>query len=666
MARDLRDKLWWFDVVYPITVAVILFTSLTYIVYSGKSSSRLSLLAEQKLLQFSLVEGRGRQAEDPSAVIAVSGDATDVRLFGRAPGGIVPDVEIADYARVIEVLANAGVTTIFVHLDGEAHPADEIYFLPLIEALRHVKPVAKVYLAAPVSHIGRLPGEILKLASVIEDSTCDEPENVQSKCPYRPEWDDWVIPLIINAALKGPQPLDSTWLTTLLPSISPSFILNLPDPRSLNQLHFRDLLGASDGGFHVASGHAPPRFAFVGGDLSRTLSAADPYVKRFLRTVYDPKTVNVEVSGTPVHVFWAEMTSMLLDRAMVALPAPTYVVVATVGFCLMIILTMALFGGGAATGMFMVFMLTGPFVDAWAIKHASVYMPLFDCIYFGMSTFIFAGFARLSLTAFQRWRLDAQRRVHSRTADLKGNFISLLSHNLNTPVAKMQGMLALIAALPELKAEPSALAFIRKAEGHATKLEYAIRTILIASALEEGSLTPTPRSARALVDEFVRTHGAGLKKLGVRPLTRLPTAGRPGFESAFEPDGVMIPLSFDVKALIATFAAYAALFGAPGLDVDVVIEVRVEPEERGDDDDDEPPFGLGVRFITTAAGLDAEALAILTSPVPPKVRSLGASRFYLDLLAGLGRLTREVYHGSIIVHARNDIEVKFLAPRLHF
>src|SRR5690242_5070062 len=115
-----RLRLWWFDVVYPITVAVILFTSLTYIVFSGQRSSRLSLLAEQSLLELSLKEGRGRAPRAAGEVLAVSAVPLDVRRLGRAPLGIVPDVGIASYAKVVERLAEQGVKVIFVRIDGEA------------------------------------------------------------------------------------------------------------------------------------------------------------------------------------------------------------------------------------------------------------------------------------------------------------------------------------------------------------------------------------------------------------------------------------------------------------------------------------------------------------------------------------------------------------------
>lgn len=625
--KDLRERLWWFDVVYPITVAIILFSSLTYIVYSGRTSSRLSLLAEQSLLEFSLRNGRGRVPGAPEAVLAVSADPLDVRLLGRAPSGIVPDLSIAVYARIIETLADQGVKTIFVHLDAEAHPPDDVYFLPLVEALRRVKAQSKVYLVAPSTHHARLPAELLTLATILDDATCDEPEKIQTNCPYSPKWDDWVMPLLVSEMLGGVQPEDAPFLTQLLPSISPAYILNLSSAESLPLIHVREL-------FQQPLTRVP-RYAFVGGDQTHALSSSGGYVKRFTRTVYDPRKTNVEVAGTPFHIFWQQVAAMFLDHAMVHLPTQAYVLLATVAFCAVIVAAMGVFGGAAATGMFMVFMITGPFVNAWSLKHLFVYMPLFDCLYFGLSTFIFAGFARLSLTAFQRYRIDAQRRLHMRTADLKGNFISLLSHNLNTPVAKLSGMLGVLSGLPLAPQEDNTWRRgVQEAEGHAARLEFAIRSILIASALEEGSLTPTARTARALMDEWAKTHGASLRRLGVR--INLNEAPPPG-----DDDLLFVPLSFDIKALIASLAAYAALFARPGQET----ELRVSYFVR----DNDGIMTLVLTFAAVDAFPDAAALAILESATPPRIRSLGAERFFLDLLAGLGRLCREVYAGTLVV-----------------
>lgn len=625
-----RDRLWWFDVVYPITVAMILFASLTYVVYSGQRSSRLSLLAEQKLLEFSVKLSKGRADRSGDALLAVSADAVDARVLGRAPGGVVPDAALASYARILEKLEAAGVPVIFLGLDPEAHPLDEVYLLPLVETLARLKQngKTKVYIAAPSAHLDRLPEELSKLATPLDDAPCDDlPEKVQSSCPYSVKWDDWVLPVIVNETMGGaPQKEDSPWLTELLPSIQPAYVLNLPDPQTIRRLSFREALALPS--------LPPARFAFVGSDLAGALASGGQYVKRFTRTVYDRAEADPEISGTPLHVFWAQIASMFLDGATVRLPTQSYVVLAVAIFCLVITGAMALFGGTAATGMFLVAMLAGPFINALAMRKLGLYMPLFDCAYFGLSTFIVVGFARLSLTAFQRWRLAAQGRVHARTADLKGNFISLLSHNLNTPVAKLQGMLAILGTTS------GSAGAVREAERHAARLEFAIRSILIASALEEGSLAPTARSARALMDEFLRTHGAALRRMGVR--VAMVANPEPG-----EEDLVMMPLAFDVKALISSIAAYAALFAADGEGLIVEQQISLRYRVRGGDDF---PERLELAFVSETGALpDAAVLELLSRPTPPLIRTLGGDHFYRDLLAGLGRLTREVYGGELTI-----------------
>src|SRR5690606_4247233 len=175
----------------------------------------------------------------------------------------------------------------------------------------------------------------------------------------------------------------------------------------------------------------------------------------------------------------------------------------------------------------------------------------------------------LSFSAFKRWRLEEQTRFHSLTADLKGNFISLLSHNLNTPVAKMQGMLAILARKPgpgQWKED------ITCAEKHVAQLEIGIRSVLIGSALDENSLHPESRSLKALAQEFEQAQGS-LSRLGGRAeITDL---------TADDEDLLFLPLAFDTKVFVATLAAACALFADHEERVRVTLGLHVAETDTG-------------------------------------------------------------------------------------
>ncbi len=112
---QLREKLWWFDVVYPITLILFLFGSLTYIIYAGEPQSRISRIAEKQLLIHSMRLSGPRPAETTGKVLVINVSPFEINMFGRAPGGMVPDVNAGAYAKIIRRLAEADVRNIFVN-----------------------------------------------------------------------------------------------------------------------------------------------------------------------------------------------------------------------------------------------------------------------------------------------------------------------------------------------------------------------------------------------------------------------------------------------------------------------------------------------------------------------------------------------------------------------
>jgi signal transduction histidine kinase len=647
--RSLKERLWWFDVVYPITLAAILFASLTYIVYSGRPSTRLSLLAEREFIEFSLRRATHGTVVTRGKTVVVSADPLSLTQVGRAPLGSEPDAAAPAYARVITGLAEAGVRHIFVRWDVAAHPNDDVYYLPLVDALTRLPSGTQVYWAASVAGFDAIPKALTDKVVLLDEGTCDEPIRVNTFCSFNADWNDWVVQRV--ALLTGGNAVAAAstkaWLAAL-PSNTPSYLLNLAAPTAQRRLAFADF-PASPATTNALKG---VDYAFIGPDQSQAVSGDNqgPAVHRVL-TVYDAPDVDVSAGGTPLHVFWAQIAQMFLDRAMPVVPSPVAIAAITVSFCVLVSAVMWVFGGPAALGMFLVFGFAGPVINALALRYLNIYMPLFDTLYFGLSTFIFVGFGRLSLTAFQRWRLEERRRMYAHTADLKGNFISLLSHNLNTPVAKMQGILALLGAQQATRTNQEAAMELAHAEALVAQLEYSIRSVLIASTLEEGSLAEAPRSIAGLLDDFSRTMGPSLKRLGVH-LVMAPLAKDDDGEWS------QVPVAVDARALTSALAALAALFSLPtGMPA---VTVRVEPKVVGEDD--------GVRVLLTYTATDAwvpnGAAGILTASRASAVRSLAGSSFFTDVQAGLAQLTVRLYQGRMRLRPEGQggrIEVEFSA-----
>ncbi len=626
-----REKLWWFDVVYPVTLILFLFGSLTYIIYAGEPQSRISRIAEKQLLIHSMRLSGTRSIEHKGKVLVVNVSPFEINMFGRAPGGMVPDVNAGAYAKIIRRLAEANVRNIFVNWDTEAHLFDEVYMSPLTETLKQKSSNTNIFFGMHPDHIGSMPADFSKIAVMLDSGPCDEITETQIECVYNKKWDDWVVQSVINVLGENKQSdsVSPPWISMELSSNSPRYILNISPRKDLESVSFTQLLerdAATLKGYEAV---------FIGVDYRNVLSPSALHsFPLMVSTIHDPVTNDPRFSGTPMHVFWAQIAQMYLDEAMISVPSNKIIWATTLAFCVLVLLVMFYFGGIHALGMFIVFGLAGPSVNAWSLRNLQIYVPLFDSYYFGVTILITAGIMRLSFTSYQRWRLETQSHYHSKIADLKSNFISLFSHNLNTPVAKMQGMLGILKTSMNDQPEASRrLAFT--ADTQVGLLEYAIRGVLVGSAIEEKSINDTSRPLSKLYVDVLESNASSLRRLGVNITSKLLHAS--------DDEALFQPLLFDVRAVSATISSMAALFRTSDHQVHVEATMQLYETEKGEQ-------GLGFEFKCKDSRISLQAAEILSDPEKRlPLKKLQGDKFIDEILAGLGTLLVNHYRGAIAI-----------------
>jgi signal transduction histidine kinase len=648
-----RARLWWLDIVYPLVLGALLFSALTYVVYTGKRQWRLSLQGERRLIEASLTLAAGAPPSGRRDVLVVNATPVELGRVSRAPRGQNPDASAEAYAGVVDRLASGGIPVIVVRWDPDAHPTDFGYYASLISVLKKHKSTTKIYLATSAAAFAGFPESLKEVAIQAVDDACEDPEQIQSVCPYLPDYKDWAIQAALadlsgeGAAPSGSrltEPLPARrpveeWVSSDLLYTVPSYILNLSAPDSIPYTTFGALLEVPQAPL------APPlagyRIAFVGADQAGAVSASgDSSVVRRVRTVYDPEGIDISVAGTALHVFWAQIAQMYVDGTVVRIPTLPTILGTAAAFALAILLLMWWVGGPFALGFFLLAAFTAPWANAQAIRHGAFYLPVFDCYYFGLSSFIIGGFGKLSITAFQRWRLEAVRRLHAQVADLKGNFISLLSHNLNTPVAKMQGMLALLAH--QAPVDSSWRKEVAVGEAYVAQLEYCIRAVLITAAIDEGGLHPTSRAVDALAKEFQASVTPSLGRLRLKVTVETPTVS--------DDELRYLPLAFDIRSLNAALGSLAALFHAADETTPVVLSLNVSQDERPGSDS---PLLTAVVTAPTRQLPDAaaELLARFGTETASarQVRELSGPSFLVDVLGGMVLAFARAYHGQVVV-----------------
>ncbi len=250
----------------------------------------------------------------------------------------------------------------------------------------------------------------------------------------------------------------------------------------------------------------------------------------------------------------AQLWAMFEARRTVATPPPWLMGMLLCALCTIILILIWRVGSSAALFLFLAYALLYPLANIVLVREFGVYIPMFDFIYVGFVTFLCSSYGFLTLQSYRKWRMDAEERSLAKIAELKTNFIALISHDLNTPVAKMVGLMEILWVASESEASRRTLARVRQ---EIVQLELCVRAVLIAARLEADALNETKISLSSLQREYEDHVGSMLAKLGI--LSKLVVDDNP--ESSH------VSLSVDTRVLCNVLASVVILTKANSLKV---------------------------------------------------------------------------------------------------
>jgi len=457
----------------PILMGIILIAVITNIVYSGGRRGSMAAKAEGFLIEHSL-KFAAEPAKKPGEVIIVSADESDYQVFPHVQGSSLRDLEIEEYARVVEKIAYSKPKYVIVNWLHYAHKDMESDLEPFVRRLARLSNVADIYLAFPSRLFHAVPEMIKDNLKILESNDCVY--RVNSFCSYNKEWDVWLIQNIVNFSWD---PIPSMHVSDNLPHKTPNFLLNLPLADSMTKMNFQDVLsGKKDS--NLFSGKA----VFVGNDLKQD--------SRFWQSKYLIERTFIASSknksdltkyGEPFHVFWAQMAQMFVDESTIAVPSRRLCLFALIVLAAIIVFSLMKVGPAASFGCFLIYILLYPIINFFLLKFLGGYVPVFDMIYGGFITFICSSFIFISFTNYRSWMGHIKEKHFEHTLDLKSNFISLISHNLNTPIAKLQGLVDAII-LSDLSDDRELLYETRK---EIADMLITTRSVLLLMSLDEGT-----------------------------------------------------------------------------------------------------------------------------------------------------------------------------------
>ncbi len=312
------------------------------------------------------------------------------------------------------------------------------------------------------------------------EAPCEDLSRNQTECSYLPTERYWTIQHILNLTSAKSQ-----WFSGNLTSPGPSYLLNLPKYSSLKVLKWpfetsilRNLL---------------PKKVFIGLDFER------PYqIHQFFHPI---KLSRAEFHG---------MIQLLsLEKRFVSIvPLFGSILGVVIG---MLLVGMGVFIFGNLSALFLLFGMTVifPIINAVSISTVQYYLPIFDILFLSSLTFLAAGTIQLSLTKIKQWQILEQTKAEKERKALQQNFIAILSHNLNTPIARMLGLIELMAS-QQLASEK-----LKYAKSNIIKLGYAVKGALFITALKDQKLRMERKALRQFAEIYKLKHKSLLEGLGI-------------------------------------------------------------------------------------------------------------------------------------------------------
>lgn len=482
----------------PMSMGAALIAIVIATLWFGGKRESLAAYAESTFLRFALKYSTV-QATNPDKVVVISAKDTDYQAIQHTANAMIRDASIEEYASIVEQVAIHDPSMIIVSWLASAHPLTAAYLKPLTDTIDRLGINERTIIAIHLYTAGAVPEELQRKYQIAEARDCYYEVNLF--CTWRPDW-TWMPQRVASAFFKD-QP---KWvISTNLPHVLPNFILNLPTTSSLTTYSFLDFRPPVTA--EIAKGAA----VFIGNDITQELhfrENKDLLQRTFIASSPNHKTLQTD--GIPFHVFWAAMAQMFIDHRTIAVVPELACNLALIFMCVGILIAIRAVGG-KALGPFLICALSLPLANLIGVRYFAVYMPVVPLIIAGFAMFIAAAFTLVAYNSYRGSKLHAMLLAAESTTDIKQNFISLISHNLNTPVAQLRGLLDVLSqtshgSSPELTRAAVLLEYIR----------VIVRVVLNTSALAGQSRQFNDVTTRKFWNEFIETEGSLLNRLGIK------------------------------------------------------------------------------------------------------------------------------------------------------
>lgn len=550
-------RLAWLEIIYPLILGALLLGPLTFVIFFGQKHRSLAGLADGNLLEMFLrISPRSLESHNLSKDFLVLDDsngqqkeASPEKIENKRAGRESRQAEalLARISADLESIPADKIQRLFLYLPS-SNFADSAPQMEEISDLLHSKRFGeKTTVILDQDDWVALNSDNFKSLDVRFGLDCDG--QIQSFCAFdRAQFPGWIVTRLVDlsTADDSGRLKEGLVISDNLPSFYPSFVLDLL-PRDEFQVH---------------------RVNERGAFFAERLDFVDKNVFLQLGGNFDGSQVTTPGhEPTPILVFWAQIAEMLKSSSTIIV-VPAWAINLVSVFLALILIGCSIFLGHVAalsTALLTTALLA--LVNWQLLSRIGIYAPLFMPLYVSFVATLGTIFFMVSLELFLQLTQREQVWVYQESLHMRANFISLLSHNLNTPVAKIQGMVDVLMMAPPTENVRERL---KQVQILVARLQMTIRTVLVTTSLQDRSLTAEAQNIRVISALWQNQIGPNLKRMGV-PSTWMDREPKDEWS--------LMALSFDTKALQATLAGLGALFcdvpalandGGPVTDLDVM------------------------------------------------------------------------------------------------
>jgi hypothetical protein len=485
----------WLRFFVPILIGLLTVLLIIHILHFGGPRESLAARAESEIMRFALANSAKPIHRDKNSVISFSVSDSDLMTMSRAPNLALNDANISEYATVLEYVSRFNPRWVVLTWLTHAHPITPEYLAPLTSLIDRLELRDRVTIALNFFAVGNIEANYARRYNIVEARDCYH----DIHCTFSPDW-TWMPQQIFSRFLSEPK----RFISTNLPHHLPNLVLNLPTIKSLPNYSFAD---ASE---PVAGVIPKNAIVFIGNQATQDVMFRDN--KEVLQRSFTAQSntrQTLQREGAPWHVFWAAMTAMLIESKTLHV-APNFVIYGLAVACGLLIFSLAFRKIDHFTFIIPVILISLLLLlNLVTIGTFHYYVPVTPILITCITAVPSAIFIMTTLNNYRKWHLLAVARRADESGDLKQNFLQLISHNLNTPIAQLKGLLELLGA-----DSPDNIPLSR-----ALVLTDYVRLTAKAALATSAAPTRSPnlqrQSLKSVVDGFLDDEVAFFKRMGL-------------------------------------------------------------------------------------------------------------------------------------------------------